>query len=131
MPRNASFSLKKIVKIARVWGLRPQTLLASGGSGLRLQSPNINHLALWILLFMHLPMHAQRLFRNRPKTLCSCDYSGSAPGFRGRKNFTAFHMPQTTEIITLGFNFLFRLTHSFCAGAVLYIWMPRGYYRQT
>jgi len=49
--------------------------------------------------------------------LLSCNYSENAPGFRRRKNYAAYRMPQTTEIITIGFNFFVCSSYPFCAGA--------------
>jgi len=51
------------------------------------------------------------------KTLFSCIIEGVHPYFRRRKNYTVFRMPQITEIVTIGFNFLSCPSHSFCAGA--------------
>jgi len=96
------FSLK-VVKIAKCWGLCPQTPLPPATGGFNLRPP---HQSSYIVnSSLCICPQSTDSFRIDQKTLFSWNYSGSAPGFRRRKNYVAFRMPQTTEIITIGFNF--------------------------
>jgi len=105
MPKNILFLLKNC-KNRKRWGLCPQTPIppAAGGSASRPQHQS-SYIARSSLCIC--PQSTDSFGINQ-KTLFSCNYSGSsAPGFRRRKNYAAFRMSQTTEIITIGFNFLF------------------------
>jgi len=45
---------------------------------------------------MTLPHKSTDSFEINQKTLFSCNYSGSAPGFWRGKNYAAYRMPQST-----------------------------------
>jgi len=77
--------------------------LASGGWKLRLQT-HTSIIMQCKFFFLHLPKRLD-LLKSTIKALCSCNYNGSAPGFRRRKNYAAFLMSKTTEIIIIGFSF--------------------------
>jgi len=93
------FSLKKITKI---WGLYPQTDFPRRLGTL----PPDQHLSqdtFWILLSASVHKRTDSFGINQ-KILFSCNYCGSAPDFRRRKNYAAFRMSKITEIITIGFD---------------------------
>jgi len=106
-----------IVKIAKRWGLSPQIPLPPAVGGSAPRSPCHSS----YIVYSSPCICPQRTdsFGINQNTLLSCNYSGSASGFRRRKNYTAFRMPQITEIITIGFNFFVLSTHSFFVVAAL------------
>jgi len=115
MPKNVFFLLKNCKNCQKL-GALPLDHFAFGGWGLRPQTPT-----LVILHYEIFSLHLQSTdsFGINQKMVFSCNYNRSVLGFWRRKNYTAFRMPQTTEMITIGFNFfvLFPPPNSFCAGA--------------
>jgi len=101
MPKNVLFSLQ-IVKIAKRWGSTPRPL-ASGGWELRPQTPTsiILHCE-FSLASAHKAQTISELTR-RPHFVI---IAGVHQAFGVEYNCSAFRIiPQTTEIITIGFNF--------------------------
>jgi len=83
MPKNVLFSLKNC-KNRQKTGADP---LASGGWGIRPQTPT-SVIQQCKFFSLHLPTkHKHRLFRNQLNDLLFLEllYSGNAPGFRRRK----------------------------------------------
>jgi len=95
MPKNVLISFKNC-KNRQTLGSAPRPPC------LRRRPP---HQTLWILLSSASALQSTDSFGIIQKILFSCNYSGSAPGFRLRKNYAAFCMLQTTKIINIGFNF--------------------------
>jgi len=104
MPKNVLFSLKNCKNRHTLEALPPEPL-ASGGWGLHPQTPT--SVILHCKFFLSALAHTLRFFWNDQKGLviCSCNYSGSAPGFRRKKNYAVFLMLKTAKIIIIGFNF--------------------------
>jgi len=113
MSKNVLFLLK-ISQNCQTLGSQSPDPLASGGWVLRPQTP-LQSTYIFNSSFCICPQK-HRLFRNQPKSLFSCNYCVSALGFWRRKNYAAFRMPKTTDIITIDFNFFVLSPHSFFAG---------------
>jgi len=100
MPKNLLISIKNY-KNRQTLG-RPLCLWRLGAPP---PEPLISHPTLSILLPASIHKKHKLFFGINQITLFSCNYSGSAPDFPRTRNYAAFRMPQTTEIITIGFNF--------------------------
>jgi len=88
MPNNVLFLLKN----RQTLGLCPQTPFppADGCS-----APRPPHWSSYIVSSFYICTQSINTFGINQKILISCSYSESAPGFRRRKNYIAFRMPQT------------------------------------
>jgi len=115
MPKNVLFWLKNCKNRQTLESLPQNPLLqAAGGS-----APRSPHHSSYIVnsSLCICPQNTQTLSESIKRPYFLVIIAKVHQTFGVEKNYVAFRMPETTEFITIGFNFFCLSPHSFCASA--------------
>jgi len=121
MPKNVLFSLKNCKNRQTLGALSPDPLCLRR-LGAPPPDPHINHLTYCEYCSLCICLQSTDSFGINQKTLFSCNYSWSAPGFRRRKIMLHFVCHRLRKLINCSHRFQFFSfcsSHSFFAGAAL------------